>query len=102
MRLQLVVYQTNVSPYKIRCSVPKKRQYKFCMERFNKALQTLKEDEKQHTLRNIRFARNLCLCTIFMRKEIPYGRSNNAQSSRVIVRPKYENALHSILKKIIL
>ena len=51
MRLQLVVYQTYVSPYKIRCSVPKKRQYKFCMERFNKALQTLKVDEKQHTLR---------------------------------------------------
>ena len=48
----------------MRCSVPKKRQYKFCMERFDKALQTLKEDEKQHTLRNIRYARNLCLCTL--------------------------------------
>ena len=23
-----------------------------------------KEDEKQHTLRNIRYARNLCLCTL--------------------------------------
>ena len=52
MRLQLVVYQTNVSPYKIFCSVPKQRQYIFCMERFYKALQSLKEDEKQHTLRN--------------------------------------------------
>ena len=50
MRLQLVVYQTNESPYKIRCSVPRKIQYKFCMERFNKALQTFKEDEKQHTV----------------------------------------------------
>ena len=93
-----------VCPYKICCSVPKKRQYKFCMERFNKALQTLKEDEKKHTLRNIRYARNLCLCTlsILMGKEISYGRSNNAQSSLVIVRPKYENALDSILKTIIL
>ena len=55
MRLQLIVYKTNVCPYKIRCSVPKKRQYKFCMERFNKALQTLKEDEKLHTLRTVTF-----------------------------------------------
>ena len=64
MSLQLVVYQTNVSPYKIRNSVHKKRQYKFCMKRFYKALQTLKEVKKQHTLRNIRYARNLCLCTL--------------------------------------
>ena len=34
------------------------------MESFNKALQTLKEDEKQHTLRNIRYARNLYLITL--------------------------------------
>ena len=34
------------------------------MERFKKALQTLKEDEKQHTLRNIRYTRNHCLCTL--------------------------------------
>ena len=34
------------------------------MQRFYKALQTLNEDEKQHTLRNIRYARNLCLCTL--------------------------------------
>ena len=63
MRLQLVAYQTNVSPYKIRCSVPKKRQYKLCMQRFNKALQTLKEDEKQHMLRNIRYAKSLFVHT---------------------------------------
>ena len=64
MRLQLVAYQTNVSPCKISCSVPKKRQYKFCIQRFKKALQMLKEDEKQHTLRNIRYAKNLSLCTL--------------------------------------
>ena len=64
MGLQLVVYQSNASPYKIRCSVPKKRQYQFCMQRLYKALQMLKEDEKQHKLRNIRYARNLCLCTL--------------------------------------